>query len=247
MAADIYHATSRSARSACRPSSHLFFNQMILKYTKYPKAAKEFLRFMMEKEQYEPWSPARRATSRRRCADYDKTPIWTSDPKNTPYRDSVKNMRPAGYAGQAGLRFGGRAADFIVVNMVAEAGQRHEIAERGGGARAEARRALLQGLTRVGSPANGDPMRGRRSALDRRQGDVQRARPPTGRRHARVEASSGAGDVTDVLRASCCVLIPRFNQPFRPICLLSPTACRTAATRSGAVHAAGGGAAASSS
>ena len=35
--------------------SHLFFNQMIMKYTKYPKAAKEFLRFMMEKEQFDPW------------------------------------------------------------------------------------------------------------------------------------------------------------------------------------------------
>ena len=49
---------SRSGRSACRPSSHLFFNQMIIKYTKYPKAAKEFLRFMMEKEQFDPWLQA---------------------------------------------------------------------------------------------------------------------------------------------------------------------------------------------
>ena len=31
---------------------------MIFKYTKYPKAAKEFLRFMMEEEQYGPWMQA---------------------------------------------------------------------------------------------------------------------------------------------------------------------------------------------
>ena len=31
---------------------------MIFKYTKYPNAAKEYLRFMMEKEQYEPWQKA---------------------------------------------------------------------------------------------------------------------------------------------------------------------------------------------
>ena len=44
---------------------HLFFNQMIFKYTKYPKAAKEFLRFMMEQEQFEPWLQASAsATSR---------------------------------------------------------------------------------------------------------------------------------------------------------------------------------------
>ena len=49
---------SRSGRSGEPTESHLFFNQMIIKYTKYPKAAKEFLRFMMEKEQYEPWQQA---------------------------------------------------------------------------------------------------------------------------------------------------------------------------------------------
>jgi hypothetical protein len=32
---------------------NLFFNQMIFKYTKFPKAAKDFLRFMMEKEQFD--------------------------------------------------------------------------------------------------------------------------------------------------------------------------------------------------
>ena len=31
---------------------------MIFKYTKYPKAAKEFLRFMMEDEQMNPWMQA---------------------------------------------------------------------------------------------------------------------------------------------------------------------------------------------
>ena len=52
---------------------------------------------------------------------YEKTAIWTVDPKNTPYRDGVKNMRPAGYAGKLGYASAGAAADFIVVNMVAEA------------------------------------------------------------------------------------------------------------------------------
>ena len=31
---------------------------MIFRYTKYPKAAKEFLRFMMEDEQMNPWVQA---------------------------------------------------------------------------------------------------------------------------------------------------------------------------------------------
>ena len=54
-------------------------------------------------------------------AAYAKSPIWTADPKNTPYRDAVKNLRPAGYAGKLGYASAGAAADFIIVNMVAEA------------------------------------------------------------------------------------------------------------------------------
>ena len=57
----------------------------------------------------------------RELAAYEKNSIWTSDPKNTPYRDATKNMRPNGYAGKLGYASAGAAADFIVVNMVAEA------------------------------------------------------------------------------------------------------------------------------
>ena len=94
---------------------------MIMKHTKYPKAAKEFLRFMMEKEQYEPWMTASGGYTAPPLADYTKAAIWTSDVKNTPYRDAVKNLRPAGYAGKLGYASAGAAADFIVINMVAEA------------------------------------------------------------------------------------------------------------------------------
>jgi multiple sugar transport system substrate-binding protein len=101
--------------------SHLFFNQMIMKYTKYPQAAKEFLRFMMEQEQFDPWLTGAGAYIAPPLADYTKVAIFTSDPKHTPYRDCVKNLRPAGYAGKLGYASAGAAADFIVVNMVAEA------------------------------------------------------------------------------------------------------------------------------
>jgi multiple sugar transport system substrate-binding protein len=92
-----------------------------MKYTKYPNAAKEFLRFMMEKEQFDPWQTAAGGYIAPPLDTYAKSPIWTDDPKNTPYRDAVKNLRPAGYAGKLGYASAGAAADFIVVNMVAAA------------------------------------------------------------------------------------------------------------------------------
>ena len=120
MAADINHAVFPVGPVGVPTESHLFFNQMIMKYTKYPNAAKEFLRFMMEKEQFEPWLTGAQAYVATPLAGYASAGIWTSDPKNTPYRDPVKNMRPAGYAGKLGYASAGAAADFIIVNMVAE-------------------------------------------------------------------------------------------------------------------------------
>jgi multiple sugar transport system substrate-binding protein len=121
MAADIQHASFPVGPVGVPTESHLFFNQMIMKYTKYPQATKEFLRFMMEQEQFDPWQTGAGGYVAPPLAAYAKGAVWTVDPKNTPYRDAVKNMRPAGYAGRLGYASAGAAADFIVVNMVAEA------------------------------------------------------------------------------------------------------------------------------
>ena len=121
MAADIQHASFPIGPVGVPTESQLFFNQMIMKYTKYPQAAKEFLRFMMEKEQYDAWQTGAGGYVAPPLAAYANGAIWTVDPKHTPYRDAVKNMRPAGYAGKLGYASAGAAADFIVPNMVAEA------------------------------------------------------------------------------------------------------------------------------
>ena len=121
LAADIYHANMPVGPIGHPTEFQLFFNQMIFKYSKYPKAAKEFLRFMMEPEQMDPWVEAGIGYVTPALRHYEKNPIWTVDPKHTPYRDSMKNMLPSGYAGKMGYASAGALADFIVVNMVAEA------------------------------------------------------------------------------------------------------------------------------
>jgi multiple sugar transport system substrate-binding protein len=121
MAADIYHANMPIGPIGKPTEFQLFFNQMIFKYTKYPKAAKEYLRFMLEAEQMDPWVQSGIGYVTPALRYYEKNPIWTVDPKHTPYRDSMKNMIPSGYAGKMGYASAGALADFIVVNMVAEA------------------------------------------------------------------------------------------------------------------------------
>ena len=118
---DIQHASFPVGPVGVPTESHLFFNQMVMKYTKYPNAAKAFLQFMMEKEQFDAWQTGAGGYIAPPLAAYAASPIWTADPKNTPYRDAVKNMRPTGYAGKLGYASAGAGADFIVVNMVAEA------------------------------------------------------------------------------------------------------------------------------
>jgi len=121
MVSDIQHSQFPMGPVGVPTEYHLFFNQMIFKYTKYPKAAKEFLRFMMEQEQFNAWLQAAGGYVSQPLRAFEANPIWTADPRNTPYRDATKNLRPAGYAGKLGYASAGALADFIVANMVAEA------------------------------------------------------------------------------------------------------------------------------
>jgi len=120
MAADIQHASFPVGPIGVPTEYHLFFNQMVMKYTKYPQAAKEFIRFMMEQEQFGAWMQGSGGYISQPLRAYESNPVWTVDPKHTAYRDSVKNLRPAGYAGKLGYASAGALADFIVQDMVAE-------------------------------------------------------------------------------------------------------------------------------
>jgi len=121
MAKDINHANFPVGPVGKPTELQLFFPMMIFKYSKYPNAAKEYLRFMMEKEQYVPWQQASIGYVTQPLKAYESNPIWTADPKHTPYRDLLKYMLPNGYAGEMGYASAATMADFIMVNMVAEA------------------------------------------------------------------------------------------------------------------------------
>ena len=106
--------TGQSVRGA------LMFPAFIFKYSKYPHAAKEYLRFIMEKEQYEAWQSASIGYISHTLRAYEASPVWTADPQHVFYRDVVKESRHAGYAGRLGKESAAAMADFIVVDMFAE-------------------------------------------------------------------------------------------------------------------------------
>ena len=121
LAEDIGHANFPIGPIGRPTELNLFFPMMLFKYSKYPNAAKAYLAFMMEKDQYEPWQQASLGYVSHPLKAYEKNPLWTSDPKNAPYSNSMKVMLPNGYAGTMGYASAATMADFIMVNMVAEA------------------------------------------------------------------------------------------------------------------------------
>jgi multiple sugar transport system substrate-binding protein len=121
MADDIGHANFPIGPVGKTTELNLFFPMMLFKYSKFPNAAKAYLAFMMEREQYEPWQQAAIGYVSHPLKAYEKNPLWSSDPKNKPYSNSMAVMLPNGFAGPMGYASAATMADFIMVNMVAEA------------------------------------------------------------------------------------------------------------------------------
>jgi multiple sugar transport system substrate-binding protein len=75
---------------------------------------------MLERSQYEAWQQASLGYVTQTLRAYEANPIWTSDPKITPYRDGGRASLYNGYAGQVGAASAACSADLVIVNMVAE-------------------------------------------------------------------------------------------------------------------------------
>jgi multiple sugar transport system substrate-binding protein len=121
LAEDIGHAILPVGPVGRPTELHLTVPAMVFAYTQYPNAAKDYIRFMLEREQYVPWQEASLGYFSQPLRAYEKSPIWTADPKHTPYRDLMANMLWPGYGGSLGYASAGVMADFVMVNMVAQA------------------------------------------------------------------------------------------------------------------------------
>jgi len=120
MADDIYHANMPIGPIGRPTEMALAFTAVLFKYSKYPHAAKEYLRFMWEKEQFEPWMEASLGFVAQPLRFYESSPVW-KDPRRFAYRDAPKLMLPNGWPGKLGAASAAAMADFTVVDMVAQA------------------------------------------------------------------------------------------------------------------------------
>ena len=119
MAADINHAHLPVGLDGKRRELHLGFPILIFNFTKYPQACKAFTAFLLEPAQFNPWIEAAQGYLSHFLLGYDNNPIWTADPKTTPYRDVAQSASTPAGIGTMNEAAAAAIADFIVVDMFA--------------------------------------------------------------------------------------------------------------------------------
>lgn len=119
IAEDMNHAHLPAGVDGKTRELHLGFPILIFNFTKYPQACKAFTAFMLEADQFNPWIEAAQGYLSHFLNAYDKNPVWTADPKTTPYRDVAKSASTPAGVGQMNENAAAAIADFIVVDMYA--------------------------------------------------------------------------------------------------------------------------------
>jgi len=119
IADDTNHAPLMSGVIGKQPQSALVLNAMVFKHSKYPNAAKAYLQYMMEAEQYDPWLTGCLGYWAHPLNAYGKSKVWDSDPKLAVYRDGMNNSFWTGYKGPISQAAGTVAAEYILVQMCA--------------------------------------------------------------------------------------------------------------------------------
>ena len=119
IAADTEHSRMPGAKGKLYPESGTTLNAMIFKHTKFPNAGKQYLRFMMEVEQFDPWLTKCLGYWTHPLLAFDESDCWKQDPKILTYRDTQKMPFWEGYKGPITAAAGAVSAEYILVQMFA--------------------------------------------------------------------------------------------------------------------------------
>ncbi len=119
LAEDTYHALWPVGPIGKPTELQLTVPILAFNFTKYPNAAKAFVAFMLEQENFEKWLSGARGYLTHTLNAYDSAPVWTADPKNAVFAEASKRALPASGIGTPGEKAATAIADFLVVDMFA--------------------------------------------------------------------------------------------------------------------------------
>lgn len=100
---------------------HLPMSNMLMKYSRNQKAAKEFLRWVTSKPVYQPWFDSQQGYSVGSTTIWEKDKLWEKDPVMLPFRTAARAGRFPGYAGPADRHAAEVLSKYIIVDMTAKA------------------------------------------------------------------------------------------------------------------------------
>ena len=99
------------------------YNAAIMKYSKQVKVAKDFVRFFMDRAQYDRYFETMDTFGIPATTAYRDHPLWKKDPKTAVFPETLQYARQVGYAGPAGRRATEALTKYIFVDMMAKAVQ----------------------------------------------------------------------------------------------------------------------------
>ncbi len=144
MAADTYHQDMPFGLAKRRPQSAAPMNAMLFKHSKYPNAAKEYLRFMMEADAVRPVAVQLPRLLVQSLKAYSQMKFWQADPKLAPYASAMDTPYYDGYKGPISAAVGRGDRQLHRGGHVRLGRHRQCHAGSGGKAGGKAGRALLQ-------------------------------------------------------------------------------------------------------
>jgi multiple sugar transport system substrate-binding protein len=93
----------------------------VMKYSKNQQVAKEFLRWFMDRPQYDKWMAANDGYVVGPTPYWEKHSLWEKDPKLVPFKEAVKYGRWPGYPGVPSRKASEALVKYILVDMYAQA------------------------------------------------------------------------------------------------------------------------------
>ncbi len=121
IANDMDHAYWPTGPAGVPTEFHVQFPMTVYNHTKYPNACKALITWLMEAEQYDQFLQNSVGYLSHPLKAYDNNPVWQADPKRRVFKDVALRSRTFAHAGSLGYAAASVFADFVVVNMVAEA------------------------------------------------------------------------------------------------------------------------------
>ncbi|AXK80041.1 carbohydrate ABC transporter substrate-binding protein [Pseudolabrys taiwanensis] len=119
IADDMNHAYFPVGPAGKPTELHLMFPILAMGYTKYPQASKALIAYMLEADNFNPWIAAAQGYLTHCLNAFDSNPVWTEDPKRTPYRDVAKRSLTAGGLGSNGEKAAAAISDYVILDMFA--------------------------------------------------------------------------------------------------------------------------------